>query len=53
MLKYLNELEDMMGGNDLAQIRKMIKAQNETLDHHIDSYDKIKTHVDDLNKGKF
>ena len=26
MLKYLNELEDMMGGNDLAQIRMMIKA---------------------------
>jgi hypothetical protein len=25
MLKYLNEVEEMMGGNDLAQIRKMIR----------------------------
>ena len=52
MLKYLNEVEEMMGGNDLAQIRKMIRYQNETLEHHIVSYDKIKAHVDDMNKGK-
>lgn len=52
MLKYLNEVEEMMGGNDLAQIRKMIRYQTETLDHHILSYDKIKSHVDDMNKGK-
>lgn len=53
MLKYLNEVEDMMGGNDLAHIRQMIRYTTETMDHHIQSYDKIKSHVDEMNKGKF
>lgn len=52
MLKYLNEVEEMMGGNDLAQIRQMIRYQTESMEHHITSYDKIKSHVDDMNKGK-
>lgn len=52
MLKYLNEVEEMMGGNDLAQIRQMMRYQNETMEHHINSYDKIKSTVDEMNKGK-
>lgn len=50
MLNYLNEVEEMMGGNDLAQIRKMMRYQNETMDQHIKAYDKIKTSVTEMNK---
>jgi hypothetical protein len=32
MLKYLNEVEEMMGGNDLAQIRRMMRYQTETME---------------------
>ena len=51
MLKYLNEVEDMMGGNDLAQIRKMMKYSNDTMEQHKVAYDKIKTNVDGMNKS--
>ena len=51
MLKYLNEVEEMMGGNDLAQIRRMMRYQTETMEQHMEAYDKIKTNVMDMNKG--
>ena len=51
MMKYLNEVESMMGGNDLEQIKRMMKCTDQSMDQHINHYDLLKKEVDELNKG--
>jgi hypothetical protein len=50
MLKYLNAVEEMMGGDDLAQIRRMLSFTSQSVSHHTDAYTAIKSRVEDMNK---
>ena len=43
MMKYLNEVESMMAGSDLEQIKRMMKCTDQSMDQHISHYDQLKT----------
>ena len=45
MMKYLDAVEGMMGGDDLAQIRRMLKFTSKSVKHHSKAYANIKTEV--------
>jgi len=49
MMKYLDNVEDMMGGDDLAQIRKMLHCTSGAIKHHSKAYGNIKKEVADMN----
>ena len=49
MMKYLNAVEDMMGGDDLAQIRRMLDYTSQSVKHHSKAYAGIKEQVDAMN----
>lgn len=42
MMKYLNAVENMMGGDDLAQIRRMLDYTSTSVKHHSKAYSGIK-----------
>ena len=42
MMKYLNQVEDMMAGNDLGHIRKMLDYTTQSVKHHSKAYSNIK-----------
>ena len=43
MMKYLNAVEDMMAGDDLEQIRRMLDYTSTSVSHHSKSYTGIKS----------
>ena len=45
MMKYLDAVEGMMGGDDLAQIRRMLNYTTQSVDHHSKAYSNIKIEV--------
>ena len=45
MMKYLNEVDGMMHGNDLKYIREMIGYSRKTMGNHMLGYNKIKDSV--------
>lgn len=49
MMKYLDAVEGMMGGDDLAQIRRMLKFTSKSVKHHSKAYSNIKTEVESMN----
>ena len=50
MMQFLNECEDMMGGNrDLQQIQAMIDCSEKSLNSHCAAYGKLKGRFDDMN----
>ena len=42
MMKYLDSVESMMGGDDLAQIRRMLDYTSQSVKHHSKAYSGIK-----------
>lgn len=42
MYKYLNEVEDLIKGNDLKVVEDMMGVAKEGMDQHFSAYDKIK-----------
>ena len=49
MMKYLNAVEDMMTGNDLTHIRKMLDYTTQSVKHHSTAYSNIKVQVEEMN----
>ena len=50
MMSYLNAVEDMMAGDDLAQIRRMLDVTSDSVKHHSKAYSNIKDRVNEMNK---
>ena len=50
MLKYLNEIEDMMKGQDLKQIQSLMDVTKEGMEQHFSAYDKIKDDISYMAK---
>ena len=50
MMRYLTSVEDMMVGDDLEQIRKMLDTTSTSVDHHSKAYNSLKLQVDNINK---
>jgi len=50
MMKYLNAVENMMAGDDLEQIRRMLDYTGTSVKHHSKSYSNIKSQIEDMNK---
>ena len=50
MMSYLNSVEDMMAGDDLAQIRRMLDVTSDSVKHHSKAYTNIKDRVNEMNK---
>jgi len=48
MFVYLNECEDMLHGNDVAQIRELMKVTDKRTHGHIVNYDKIRAEMTEL-----
>lgn len=42
MLKYLDEVEELIHGQDLQSISHMMEVTKDTMSHHFDAYDKFK-----------
>ena len=59
MMRYLASVEDMMGGNDLTEIYRMLETTGTSVQNHSKAYNNLKLQVDNLNKdatqalGKF
>ena len=49
MMKYLDNVESMMMGDDLAQIRRMLDYTSGAVNHHSKAYSNIKTQVEEMN----
>ena len=49
MMKYLDAVENMMGGDDLAQIRRMLNHTTSAVNHHSKAYANIKEEVLHMN----
>jgi len=49
MMKYLNSVEAMMAGDNLAQIRRMLNYTGTSVKHHSKAYTNIKGHVEEMN----
>jgi hypothetical protein len=49
MMKYLDDVENFLEGDDLEKIRQMIKHTRLTMDGHIQTCDKVKGDVDGMN----
>ncbi len=50
MMKYLNAVENMMSGDDLSQIRRMLDYTTQSVRHHSKAYSGIKDQVSSMNK---
>mmetsp|Transcript_28578 Transcript_28578/g.35367 ORF Transcript_28578/g.35367 Transcript_28578/m.35367 type:complete len:209 (+) Transcript_28578:1378-2004(+) len=50
MMKYLNAVENMMSGNDLSHIKRMLDYTGQSVKHHSKAYTGIKQQVEDMNK---
>lgn len=50
MMKYLDAVDSMMSGDDLAQIRRMLKYTSSSVQHHTSAYTGIKQQVESMNK---
>lgn len=50
MMKYLDNVEDMMGGDDMAQIRRMLNYTSGAVKHHSKAYGAIKKEVAEMNQ---
>ena len=59
MMRYLAQVENMMVGDDLTEIRKMLATTGTSVESHSKAYNSLKVQVDNLNKdatqalGKF
>ena len=51
MMRYLTSVEDMMGGDDLTEIYKMLETTGTSVQHHSKAYNNLKLQVDSLNKN--
>lgn len=49
MLKYLEDVDSWVNGDDLSQIKKMLSLTSQSVEHHIGAYSNIKKEVDDMN----
>ena len=49
MMKYLDAVENMMSGDDLTHIRKMLDYTSQSVKHHSTAYSNIKVQVEDMN----
>ena len=50
MMKYLDAVENSVSGDDLAQIRRMLKYTSKSVIHHSKAYTNIKGEVENMNK---
>ena len=50
MMKYLDKVENAIGGDDLAQIRRMLNYTSKSVNHHSKAYSNIRSEVEDMNK---
>ena len=50
MMKYLNAVDQVMHGDDLAQIAKMLDYTSQNVKHHSKAYSNIRVQVEDMNK---
>ena len=49
MMKYLDNVESMMMGDDLAQIRRMLNYTSGAVNHHSKAYSGIKVQIEEMN----
>jgi hypothetical protein len=49
MLKYVDEVSDLIKGQDLQSISQMMEVTKDTMSHHFDAFDRFKTQIDDIN----
>lgn len=49
MMRYLNAVEAMMSGDDLAQIKKMLDYTGQNVKHHSKAYSGIKMQIETMN----
>ena len=49
MLDYLNEVSDMMRGDDLSKIAKMVKYSKQSMGEHVKTIDNIRDSVYNMN----
>jgi len=49
MLKYLQEVDDMIKGQDLQTIQQMMDVTKDTMSQHFEAYDKFKGQIDTIN----
>ena len=49
-MRYLASVEDMMGGDDLGEIRKMLDTTGTSVEHHSKAYNVLKVKVDEINR---
>lgn len=49
MMKYLDDVESFLEGDDLQKIKQMIVHTRMTMDGHIQTCDKVKGDVDGMN----
>lgn len=49
MLDYLNDVSDMMQGDDLSKISKMIKYSKKSMGEHVKAIDHISANVYGMN----
>ena len=50
MMRYLATVEDMMGGDDLSEIKKQLEITGTSVDQHSKAYNALKLQVDNINK---
>ena len=50
MFKYLNEVEELIKGNDLKAVEGMMEVTKEGMNQHFSAYDKIKEQLLQLDK---
>lgn len=50
MLDYLNDVSDMMAGDDLSKISKMIKYSKKSMGEHVKAIDNIRDNVECMNQ---
>ena len=53
MMKYLDAVENTMGGDDLTQIKRMLKFTTRSVDHHSKAYTNIRGEVEEMNKDAY
>ena len=50
MYKYLNEVEELIKGNDLRAIEGMMEVTKDGMSQHFDAYDKLKEQLLAIDK---
>ena len=51
MMKYMDKVENLMEGDTLGQIRKMLNYTTQSVAHHAKAYTDLKAEVEELNTG--